>query len=105
MVRLLVSRQPKGFFKPDSGRSCRIRSRMVRAVSLPVIGFAVIGAAPAMILVGPDGGEAYNGHADVFVENSRDVMHRLNGFLPNLLSQWLKSQKSQAAPPDASHVR
>ena len=49
-------------------------------------------------LVGPDGGDAYNGHADVFVENSKDVMHRLNGFLPNLLSQWLKSQKSQAVP-------
>ena len=49
-------------------------------------------------LVGPDGGDAYNGHADVFVENSKDVMHRLNGFLPNLLSQWLKLQKSQAVP-------
>ena len=49
-------------------------------------------------LVGPDGGDAYNGHADVFVENSKDVMHCLNGFLPNLLSQWLKLQKSQAVP-------
>ena len=56
-------------------------------------------------LVGPDGGEAYDGHAGVFVENSKDVMHCLNEFLPNLLGQWLRSQKLQAAPPDASHAR
>ncbi len=45
VVRLLVSCQPKGFFKPDSGRYCRIREPdvMVRAECLPVIGFAVMG--------------------------------------------------------------
>ena len=42
-------------------------------------------------LVGPDGGDAYGGHAEVFVENSRDVMRRLNGFLPVLLGQWIRS--------------
>ena len=45
-------------------------------------------------LVGPDGGEAYDGHADVFVENSRDVMRHLNGVLPGLLGQWLRSRRS-----------
>ena len=43
MVRLLVNCQPRESFKPGSGRSCSIRSLMVRAVCLPVIGFAVMG--------------------------------------------------------------
>ena len=38
MVRLLVSRQLKGYFKPNLGQLCRIISRMVRALCLPVMG-------------------------------------------------------------------